>query len=160
MSDPKIISPMLDGFAIGGSLSSHDGVSCYPAMKENSDQKYILKVISIPGSQAQLDALLLTGAYKDPAAALDYFKALADEVVAEAEALKKLSKLEGFLPYESWQVVPMENNDLGYQVYLLGSYKQTLDRFMRRSPMTHLAAVNLGLDLCAALVSPASCMWI
>ena len=90
MSDPKIISPMLDGFAIGGSLSSHDGVSCYPAMKENSDQKYILKVISIPGSQAQLDALLLTGAYKDPAAALDYFKALADEVVAEAEALKKL----------------------------------------------------------------------
>ena len=151
MSDPKIISPMLDGFAIGGSLSSHDGVSCYPAMKENSDQKYILKVISIPGSQAQLDALLLTGAYKDPAAALDYFKALADEVVAEAEALKKLSKLEGFLPYESWQVVPMENNDLGYQVYLLGSYKQTLDRFMRRSPMTHLAAVNLGLDLCAAL---------
>lgn len=151
MSDPKIISPMLDGFAIGGSLSSHDGVNCYPAMKENSDQKYILKVISIPGSQAQLDALLLTGAYKDPAAALDYFKALADEVVAEAEVLQKLSKLEGFLPYERWQVVPMENNDLGYQVYLLGSYKQTLDRFMRRSPITHLAAVNLGLDLCAAL---------
>ena len=151
MSDPKIISPMLDGFAIGGSLSSHDGVNCYPAMKENSDQKYILKVISIPGSQAQLDALLITGAYKDPAAALDYFKALADEVVAEAEVLQKLSKLEGFLPYESWQVVPMENNDLGYQIYLLGSYKQTLARFMRRNPMTHLAAVNLGLDLCAAL---------
>lgn len=151
MFDPKIISPMLDGFAVGGALSSHDGVCCYPAMKENSDQKYILKVISIPGSQAQLDALLLTGAYKDPAAALDYFKSLSDDVVSEAEVLKKLSKLEGFLPYESWQVVPMENNDLGYQVYLLGSYKLTLDRFMRCSPMTHLAAVNLGLDLCAAL---------
>ena len=151
MSDPKIISPMLDGFAIGGPMGGHDGVCCYPAMKENSDQKYILKVISIPGSQAQLDALLLTGAYKDPAAALDYFKALADDVVAEAEALRKLSKLEGFLSYERWQVVPMENNDLGYQVYLLGSYKQTLDKFMRRNPMTHLAAVNLGLDMCAAL---------
>lgn len=151
MSDPKLISPMLDGFAIGGPLGSHDGVCCCPAMKEDSDQKYIVKVISIPGSQAQLDALLLTGAYKDPAAALDYFKSLADDVVAEAEVLQKLSKLEGFLSYERWQIVPMENNDLGYQVYLLGSYKQSLERFMRRNPMTHLAAVNLGLDMCAAL---------
>lgn len=151
MSDPKLISPMLDGFAMGGPLGDHDGVCCCPAMKEDSDQKYIVKVISIPGSQAQLDALLLTGAYKDPAAALEYFKALADDVVAEAEALQKLSKLEGFLPYESWQIVPMENNDLGYQVYLLSTYKQSLDRFMRRNPMTHLAAVNLGLDMCAAL---------
>ena len=151
MSDPKLISPMLDGFAIGGPLGSHDGVCCCPAMKEDSDQKYIVKVISIPGSQAQLDALLLTGAYKDPAAALDYFKSLTDDVVAEAEVLQKLSKLEGFLPYERWQIVPMENNDLGYQIYLLGSYKQSLERFMRRNPMTHLAAVNLGLDMCAAL---------
>ena len=151
MSDPKIISPMLDGIAIGGPLGGHDGVYCYPAMKENTDQKYILKVISIPGSQAQLDALLLTGAYKDPAAALEYFKTLADEVVSEAETLRKLSKLEGFLSHDNWQVVPMESNNLGYQVYLLGSYKQTLEKFMRRNPMTHLAAVNLGLDMCAAL---------
>ena len=151
MSDPKRISPMLDGFVIGSPLGSHDGVCCCPAMKENTDQKYIVKVISIPGSQAQLDALLFTGAYKDPAAALDYFRSLSDDVVTEAEALRKLSKLEGFLSYESWQVVPMENNDLGYQVYLLGTYKQSLDKFMRRTPMTHLAAVNLGLDMCAAL---------
>ncbi len=151
MSDPKIISPMLDGFAMGGAMSDHDGVRCYPAMKENSDHKYIVKVISIPASQNQLDALLLTGAYKDPAAALDYFKSLSDDVVAEAEVLQKLSKLEGFLPYESWQVIPMENNSLGYQVYLLSSYKQSLEKFMRRNAMTHLAAVNLGLDMCAAL---------
>ncbi len=151
MSDPKRISPMLDGFVMGGPMSDHDGVRCCPAMRENSDHKYIVKVISIPASQTQLDALLLTGAYKDPAAALDYFKSLSDDVVEEAEILQKLSKLEGFLPYDRWQVVPMENNELGYQVYLLSSYKQSLEKFMRRNPMTHLAAVNLGLDMCAAL---------
>lgn len=151
MSDPKLISPMLDGFAMGSPISDHDGVKCCPAMKENSDNKYIVKIISIPASQVQLDALLLTGAYRDPADAMDYFKELADGVEKEAQLLKKLSKLEGFLPYDTWQVEPMDNNQLGYDIYLISSYKRSLEKFMRRNPMTHLGAINLGLDVCAAL---------
>lgn len=151
MSEPKLISPLLDGFAIGAPLSDHDGVQCCPAMKENSDDKYIVKIISVPASQTQLEALLLAGAYKNPAEAMDYYKELADGIVKEAEFLKKISKLEGFLPYDAWQVVPMEDNRLGYLVYLISPYKQSLEKFMRRNPMTHLAAVNLGLDMCAAM---------
>lgn len=151
MSEPKLISPMLDGYVTGAPISDHDGVRCYPAMKENSDNKYIVKVISIPASQVQLDALLLTGAYDDPASAMDYFKELSDGVVQEAQLLKKLAKLEGFLPYDSWQVEPMEDNRLGYNIYLISSYKRSLEKFLRRNTMTHLGAVNLGLDLCSAL---------
>ena len=151
MSEPKRISPLLDDVHMGAPISDHDGVRCYPAMKENSDNKYIVKVISIPASQVQLDALLLTGAYDDPGAAMDYFQELADGVVAEAKILKKLSKLEGFLPYDSWQVEPMDNNQLGYEIYLISSYKRSLEKYLRRNTMTHLAAVNMGLDLCAAL---------
>lgn len=120
-------------------------------MKENSEEKYIVKIISVPASQKQLDALLLTGAYQDAAAAAAYFKELADGIVKEAQLLQQLSKLEGFLPYEGWQVVPMEDNRLGYEVYLVGSYKRSLEKFLRRNTMTHLSAVNLGLDLCSAL---------
>lgn len=151
MSEPKLISPLLDGFAIGAPLSEHDGVQCCPAMKENSDEKYIVKIISVPASQVQLEALLLAGAYKNPAEAMDYFRELAEGITKEAELLRKLSRLEGFLPYDSWQIVPMEDNKLGYQVYLVSPYRQSLEKFMRRNPMTHLAAVNLGLDLCAAM---------
>lgn len=151
MSEPKLISPLLDGFAIGAPLSDHDGVQCCPAMKENSDEKYIVKIISVPASQTQLEALLLAGAYKNPAEAMDYFKEVAEGIVREAELLRKLSKLEGFLAYDAWQIVPMDDNRLGYQVYLISPYKQSLEKFMRRTPMTHLAAVNLGLDLCAAM---------
>lgn len=151
LSEPKLVSPLLDGFIMGAPMSDHNGIRCCPAMKENSDEKYIVKVISIPASQVQLDALLLTGAYKDPAAAMDYFKELSDGIVQEAELLQKLSKLEGFLPYESWQIVPQEENHLGYDVYLLSSYRQSLEKFLRRNSMTHLGAVNLGLDMCAAL---------
>ncbi|MGN1002356.1 MAG: hypothetical protein ACI4PC_06250, partial [Oscillospiraceae bacterium] len=151
MSDPKRISPLLDGFAMGNPMSEHDGVRCCPAIKENSDNKYIVKILSIPATQKQMDALLLAGAYKDPADAMDYFREVGEEVMKEAELLKTLSRQEGFLPYEGWQMEPITTRRLGYEVYLVGSYKRSLDKYVRRNPVTHLEAVNLGLDLCSAL---------
>ena len=153
MSEAKLISPLLDGFLMGSPMGDHDGVACCPAMKEDSDHKYIVKIISIPASQKQLDALLLAGAYRKPEEAMKYFQELADGVVAEAQTLQELAKLEGFQPYESWQVVPMEKHDIGCQVYLLGSYKRSLEKHMRRTMLTHLEAINLGLDLCSALAT-------
>lgn len=151
MSEPKLISPLLDGFTFGAAMSSHHGVSCYPAIKENSDTKYIVKKISVPASQVQLEALLLTGAYKDPADATEYFREQSEKIAAEAQFLQKLGRLDGFLPYEGWQTVPMDSGKLGYEIYLTGTYKRSLAKYMRKNVMTHLEAVNLGLDLCQAL---------
>lgn len=150
MTEPKLISPMLDNFAMGGAISDHDGVRCYPAMENDTNDRYIVKIISIPASQTQLDALLLSGAYPSKDAALVYFKELSEGIIQEAEILNKLSQVEGFLPYKSFQCVPMEEQS-GFDVYLLGSYKRTLTKQFIRHPLTHLDAVNLGLDLCAAL---------
>lgn len=161
MSELKMISPLLDHFLVGDAISCHDGVRCYPAMREYSDEKYILKVISIPASRIQLDALLLSGAYSSENAAAAYFKELAQETVKEAEALQKLSKLDGFLSFEAWQIEPMEDQT-GFDVYLLGSYRRTLEKQFLRNPLTHLGAVNLGLDLCAALTvcRHAGCLYV
>ena len=109
MSEQKLVSPLLDGFVMGNPMNSHDGFRCCPAMKENTDEKYIVKIISIPESQVQLDALLLTGAHKDPAEATDYFKEVADGIASEVDVLNTLAKLEGFLPYDGIQIVPMED---------------------------------------------------
>ena len=160
MSEPKLISPLLDGFTMGTAISEHDGVRCYPALKENSDKKYIVKIISIPASQSQLDALLLTGAYREPAAALEYFRELADNVELEAQCLKNLARLEGFLAFEGWQIVPMENGKMGYEVYLLSSFRHALEKYVRRNNMTHLGAVNLGIDMCNALSAARRAGWI
>ena len=153
MSEQKLVSPLLDGFQMGDPISSHDGVRCCPAIKENSDNKYIIKILSIPASQNQLEALLLTGAFQDAAGALNYFRELSDGVVREAQLHQQLARLKGFAPCEGWQVVPMDENQLGYDVYLLTPYRRTLERHLKHSPMTHLEAVNLGLDLCAALAA-------
>ncbi len=153
MSDPKLISPLLDGYVMGAPISSHHGIRCCPAMKQTSDDKFIVKVISIPSSQSQLDALLLTGAYKDPADAMDYFKEMADSIALEADHLRQLAKLDGFLCYDGCQVVPMEDNQLGYQVYMVSSYKRSLEKYMRKNPLSLDPVLTLGLDLCTALSS-------
>lgn len=150
MSEPKLISPMLDNFAMGDPISDRNGVRCCPAMENDSKDKYIVKIISTPASQTQLDALLLSGAYGSKEEALSYYKTLTDGIVEEVEILKKLSQFDGFVPFESWQTVEMDDGN-GFDVYMLRPYNMTLERYFRRYPMTHLGALNLGLDLCAAL---------
>lgn len=151
MSDPNLISPMLDGFVMGDPISEHNGVRSCPAMKTDSDDRYIVKIISTPATQTQLDALLLSGAYPDAAAAKNYYKQLTDGIVDEINTLQMLSDSEGFLGCEAYQVVDMEFGDTGYDVYVLTNYRRTLQRQFRRGTMTHLAAINLGLDICSAL---------
>lgn len=150
MSEPQLISPLLDNYVMGDPISDHNGVRCCPAMENESENKYIVKIISIPASQSQLDALLLSGAYSDQDSALAYFKTLADGILDEANALQRLTQLEGFLSFEGWQIVPMDDG-VGYDIYLTSAFRRTLQKHLQRTPMTHLAALNLGLDLCAAL---------
>lgn len=150
MSEPRLISPMLDNFGLGGAISSHSGVSCYPAMRVDSDERYIVKTISVPASQLQLEALLLTGAYPDAESARAYFKDLTRGIRSEIEIMDKLAARRGFLPFLSSQIVPMEEG-VGYEIYLLNYYRKTLERHLKKEPLTHLSAVNLGIDLCAAL---------
>ena len=151
LSEPQLISPLLDGFVMGDPISGHDGVRACPAMQLETDKKYIVKIISLPATQSKLDALLLAGAFSDRESAVDYFKELADGVVEEAALLQKLSRHEGFVSFENWQMVPMEDDETGFDIYLLSQYRPTLESAFRANEMTHLQAINLGLDLCAAL---------
>lgn len=151
LSEPLLISPLLDGFVMGDPISNHDGVRACPAMQLENEKKHIVKIISLPATQSKLEALLLAGAFADRESALEYFKELADGVVEEAKLLQKLSRNEGFVAFDDWQLVPMENEETGFDVYLLSQYRPTLENVLRGNEMTHLQAINLGLDLCAAL---------
>lgn len=150
MSEPRLVTPLLADHIMGEPISDHFGIRCCPALHRESEEKYIVKVISIPASQRQLDALLLSGAYGSAEEAREYFRTLAEETAGEARTLQKLSKLEGFWGCEGWQMEPTEDGT-GFEIYLLSRYGATLERHLRRQGLTHLAAVNLGLDLCAAL---------
>ncbi len=152
MSTPKLISPLLDNFMMGDPISDIDGVRCCPAMHQQTQEKYLVKIISVPASQTKLEALLLTGAYPDVESAAVYFKQQADEITAEADIIAKLSHNSGFEGFEAYQVVPMDDGT-GFDIYLLCPYKKTLKRHCQIEPATHLLACNMALDVCAALAS-------
>ena len=159
LSEPRYISPMLDGFSLGQAISDHSGVECYPAMRDNSEKRYIVKKISLPASQVQVDALLLTGVFRNADAVRDYYEELARGVREEVQTLNALADQRGFVPYQDCQIEPMEAG-IGFEVYLLSRYRKTLERFTRRNPMTHLSAVNLGIDICAAMAVCREAGWL
>ena len=150
MSAPRLISPLLDNFVMGEPIYNHGGVRVLPAMEQEKEEKYIVKIISIPANQSQVDALLITGAYKDADAVNGYFSELADGVIREAGVLNQLSTSGGFDGYENMQVVPMDDGN-GYDVYLLAPYRPTWERIAQQKAVTQLDGYNLALDLCAAL---------
>ena len=160
MSEIKLISPMLDDFLMGDPISDQNGVRCCPAMKNDSDDRYIVKIISSPSSQKRLEALLLAGAYPHAQAAKAYFSDQANDIVQEYNILKKLSEQEGFISFLDCQTVEMDGGETGYDVYLLAPYKRTLLRQFNTKPITHLAAINLGLDICSALSACRRCGYL
>ncbi|MBE6923899.1 MAG: hypothetical protein E7466_01495 [Ruminococcaceae bacterium] len=152
MPDSNSISALLDGLITGEPISDHHGIRCLPALREDTGERYMVKSISVPASQAQLEALLLTGAFPNELKAQEYFAAQAETVTAEAELLNRLSKTEGFLPYQGSCVQKMDE-EVGFHVHLLAPYRNSLEDKLRQEPLTHLQAVNLGLDMCAALAA-------
>lgn len=152
MSEPKLISPLLDNFIMGDPISDHSGIRCCPAMENDTGDKYIVKIISVPSSPTRLDALMLTGALKTQEEAEDYFRERSAEVVKEIENLQALARQEGYLSYSDYQVIPMEDS-IGFDIYILTPYRRTLERQYAKKAFSQLEALNLGLDICSALTA-------
>ncbi len=150
MPKPKLISPLLDNYVMGEPISARNGICCCPAMNQQTEEKFIVKIISIPASQTQLDALLLTGAYPDAESANTYFRELADSTLKEADILRQLSNLGGFDTFTDCQIEPMDDGT-GFDVYLLAPYKRSWERYSQLHTVTQLQVHNLALDMCAAL---------
>ncbi len=152
MHDIKQISPLLDNYIIGEPMSDHHGINCCPAINKENENRYILKIISVPASQTQLDALLLTGAVDSPEAAMEYFEKRANDYIQEIDILNNLSRFEGFLPCSGYQTVPKDQGT-GFDIYILSEYRRSLERQFTKKPFTQLDALNLGLDICSALTA-------
>lgn len=151
LSDAKTVSPLLDEFSLGKPFSSHNGITCCPAIHTVTKEKFILKKISVPESQIQVDAMLLTGACANREAAQAYYEDITKGLEREIELQKSLSRSRGFAPVFGYQSTPKENGEVGMDLWVLSAYGTTLASYMKRNTMTHLGAVNLGIDLCAAL---------
>lgn len=150
MSDFKMVSPLLDHMAIEAEVSGHAGCRCYQLRAISGGERYILKVLSVPASENQVSALILSGAYSDEAAVHEYYGGVAETIRQELKAGQKLSETGSFVGAKDFQIEPKESG-VGYHVYILYPLHAPLSDYMADNTLTHLRAVNLGLDLCDAL---------
>ena len=150
MSEIKAVSPLMDGFEVGAPMDSHSGVVCYQATHTATKEKYVLKRISIPESSSQVEALLLTGACANEGEVKAYYQHVARELRTELELQQQLVQRSGFAPFCGYQVEPKEDG-IGYNIYILSTFQVTLAAYAKKNALTHLNAVNLGIDLTVAL---------
>lgn len=150
MSAPRKISPILDGYTLGDVVSRHGSAQCCRVTRNSTGEACMAKVISIPSSTAQLDALVMTGAFAGPSEANSYFKEQARVILNDAKTLRYMTTLGGFVDYDCVQVVPAPEGK-GFEVYLLSPWRQNLQQILQSDQLSQLDVLNIGLDLCAAL---------
>lgn len=149
MSEINLISPLLDGMKALECFSEKNGCSCWYLEREDSDEQFVLKHISIPASDTKTEALILTGAVADEAEAQSYFEGLANDIRREVIKLQSLSGHSAVASWGGYQVEPKDGT--GYDVYLLMPRRMSLNNFLKNNAMTQLQALNFGIDLCNAL---------
>ena len=74
MSTPRLVSPKLDGFQLNETISCRTGTACYTLTEQHRGNTVPLKIDSVPTSDVQMDALVMTGAFANITDANIYFK--------------------------------------------------------------------------------------
>lgn len=149
MSEIKPVSPLLDGMNVLECFSNCGRSACYEAEHSETGEKYVLKHIPIPESETKTQALILTGAVENEAGAQAYYEDVANGIRKEVIKLQSLSGHSCVASWSGYQVEPREG--VGFDVYLLMPYRNSLRSFLNSNALTQLQALNFGIDLCNAL---------
>ena len=151
MSEIKLVSPLLDGMELLEQFSDRGRTECYYLTHSETGEQFVLKHISIPESDTKTEALILTGAVADEAGANAYYEALAEDLRGELDRLQSFQEHGGIAAWTGYQIEPREG--VGFDVYLLMPRKTSLKSHLQDKAITHLQALNFGIDLCDALNS-------
>ena len=152
MSEARHISPILDGMQLNETIAQRDGAHTIAATEIDSGKQFVVKIVSVPTSDAQMDALLSSGAFINRIEATTYFKEQARAILNEAKILRQLATSNHFLDYDCVQVVPSISCN-GFDIYLLSPFRESIQQMMKKEDLTHTEVMNLGLDLCSALTA-------
>ena len=150
MADSNPVSALLPHMTAGNCIGTGSRGTVWLLRQAETDRMVAIKRISIPVSPKNVQALMFTGAVKDEAGAQDYYNKLAQELVQELEDMEPLEDCPNVLPFQGSFLTPKEGS-VGFDLYLLSEYCETLQTYMEYNAMSHLRALNLAIDVCTAL---------
>ena len=154
MSELKLVSPLLDQMSVEEEIAGHNGCTCYALRHVQSGERFVVKRISVPASDLQVRALILSGAYPDDAAVHAYYGSVAEDIKNELDTGMRLAENGYFAGASSYQIEPKESG-IGYDVYILYPRiprPQRHDRPARREPRHRPVRCAHGLPRCGLSV--------
>ncbi len=151
MPELKMISPLLDGLAVEREAGEHNGRSCF-ILRNPASEHFVLKRMSVPASDSQIRALILSGAYPSEEAVHEYYTRVVADIRQELDKGKELAAGGHYAGVLSYQIEPKDTG-VGYDVYILYPLYISLSDYLAQRSITSLRAVNLGIDICDALAS-------
>lgn len=150
MAEINLNTKFMSELEIVEQLSCRSGTAVYIAKKMQSQQLYILKHVSIPENQKQVDALILAGAASDHEAAQAYYEQVVNDYRQELEHLRDLSASANLRSYGDYEIKAKEDG-VGFDIYLLAEYRKSLEQYLAQTCVSRADAINMAIDLCTAL---------
>ncbi len=150
MPIPSPGAPFSERYEILSELGVGSSGTTYRARDSASGHPLILKHIPIPASEAQVQALIFSGAAGNEDEVQRYYERIVTDLTGEISLAQKLAGSGCYLPFRDIQVDQREDA-IGYDVYLVAEFCQTLPTFLAAHEITVLDALNLGLDICGCL---------
>lgn len=150
MSELKLVSPLLDEMIVEKEFPERNGRTIYTLRKKGSDERFTLNRLSVPASDSQVRALILSGAYPGEEAVHEYYGKVVADLSQELEKGKALAASGCYSAPIGYQSVVKECG-IGYDVYMLYPQYVPLSVLLSENAISNLRAVNLGIDLCDAV---------
>ena len=133
MSELKLVSPLLDQMSVEEEIAGHNGCTCYALRHVQSGERFVVKRISVPASDLQVRALILSGAYPDDAAVHAYYGTVLPRTSEMSSTPGMTSGRERLFcrRASAYQIEPKESG-IGYDVYILYPRMVSLRAFLDR----------------------------
>lgn len=118
--------------------------------KDRPSVEAAIKIISIPASRAEVDALLTDG--MDEGQSQSYFDAITREYTAEIDLMEDLKGTQNIVSIEDYKVV-RKPDGIGNYVFIRMELLKPLDSLLRqRQQLSEQEVIRLGIDICSALI--------
>lgn len=149
--NPHSLEPFWDSWYIDSLIGEGSFGSVYKISREEFGTKYYcaLKIISIPKTEAEEKQAYYDG--MDKTSATSYFREIVEVVYKEISIMAELKGKTNIVSYEDHKII-QKQDAAGFHILIRMELLESLNDYALRHKLTNTDIVNLGKDLCTALV--------
>ena len=109
-----------------------------------------IRIISVPGSQDDIDFAVRNGTPSDDDSLNMYFLSIANAFIVQIQAVQGLTDHKNIVQYEDY-LIRKKEGAVGYNVYVRTEVLQPLSEYLRDKKLSNSEIAALGTDICSAI---------